>query len=189
MADYQLKVSIRNGRILEAIKAAGCRSVRQFAMQNGLNTNVLLKLIGFRHTVVGQDGRLTRHAQALCDALCALPEDLWTDEQLWANLPHSSWTFDLSRDQAQALSEGRPMEEWLDLERVPKMLERLSDRERAVVEKVVMQEKYLHEAGADMGVTRERIRQIEGRALRKMRAPVRDAEGRIVRYAVDPRDP
>jgi RNA polymerase sigma factor (sigma-70 family) len=176
MADYSLKVTLRNGRILDAIRVAGYRSARQFAMKSGLNENMLNSLIGFRVEAVGKDGRLSKIAQDVCDHLCALPEDLWTDEQLWARLPRNSWTFDLSQDQAQALAENRPLEECLDLTRAPRLLEKLSDRQRAVINAVLMQGKTLDEAAHEMGVTPERIRQIEHTALAKMRIGARRSD-------------
>ena len=62
-------------------------------------------------------------------------------------------------------------------EQVEDVLNTLSDRERRVLELrfglIDGRSRTLEEVGRDFGVTRERIRQIEAKALRKLRHPTR----------------
>ena len=62
-------------------------------------------------------------------------------------------------------------------EQMQDVLEGLSDREREVLELRFGlndgQARTLEEVGLTFGVTRERIRQIEAKALRKLRHPIR----------------
>lgn len=57
----------------------------------------------------------------------------------------------------------------LDRQRLEWALSQLDDRERQVISRRFYAERTLHEVGSEVGVTRERVRQIETRALRKMR--------------------
>lgn len=52
-------------------------------------------------------------------------------------------------------------------------LRTLPQREQTIIELRFFEEKTLEEVGQEMGVTRERIRQIEARALRHLRHPMR----------------
>jgi RNA polymerase primary sigma factor len=62
-------------------------------------------------------------------------------------------------------------------EQMSDILSSLSDRERKVLEMRFGlkdgQGRTLEEVGQEFGVTRERIRQIEAKALRKLRHPIR----------------
>ena len=62
-------------------------------------------------------------------------------------------------------------------EQIKEMLNQLTDREREVLEKRFGledgQSRSLEEVGESLGVTRERVRQIEAKALRKLRHPTR----------------
>lgn len=67
--------------------------------------------------------------------------------------------------------------EWYDdadhMEGLEHALETLSDREQEVIHKRFQELKTLEETGRDFNVTRERIRQIEAKAVRKLRHPAR----------------
>ena len=67
--------------------------------------------------------------------------------------------------------------EWYDdadhLEGLEHALETLSDREQKVIQKRYQELKTLEETGRDFNVTRERIRQVEAHAVRKLRHPAR----------------
>ena len=83
------------------------------------------------------------------------------DDEL-PELPRHRWSFELQSD----------MEQVEQRELVTKLLEAFcfSDREDMVVQMIVMDGLTLKEAGKELGVTQERVRQIYLRAMRKARA-------------------
>lgn len=175
MKDYNVKVTVRNNRILKTIKDAGYRSVRAFSEEAGLSYPQVNTIICMRLSAVNKQGRLRDIAQALCDALGALPEDLWSEEQLWVTRTRASQEYELSHDEALQVLKNQAAPDMLknveDKNEVLYLLESadLTDRELKVVSLLHEKEMTLEAIAAQFGLTRERIRQIEHKAYRKVR--------------------
>jgi DNA-directed RNA polymerase specialized sigma24 family protein len=90
------------------------------------------------------------------------------DDEL-PELPRHRWSFELQSD----------MEQVEQRELVVKLLETLcfTDREDLVVQMLVMDGATLEEAGQELGVTKERIRQIYMKAMRKARTRQKSVTG------------
>lgn len=90
------------------------------------------------------------------------------DEEL-PELPRHRWSFELQSD----------MEQVEQRELVVKLLETIcfTDREDLVVQMLVMDGATLEEAGQELGVTKERIRQIYMKAMRKARTRQKSVTG------------
>jgi hypothetical protein len=90
------------------------------------------------------------------------------DEEL-PELPRHRWSFELQSD----------MEQVEQRELVVKLLEAFcfTDREDLVVQMLVMDGATLEEAGQELGVTKERIRQIYMKAMRKARTRQKSVTG------------
>lgn len=163
MSDYRVTVKVRNANILNAIEAEGFKSVSAFCRFWELPIVTINALITFRHKPMNDNGILSGNAQKLCAALCVLPEDLWTDEQLYMKLPRCTSHVDISEDELETTIRQ------LDAKRVIKMISnRISKREKDVVNARSREETF-NKIGEVCGVSRERIRQIEMNAHRKMR--------------------
>ena len=82
--DYRLTVKVRNNRILKAIEAVGGTPGGKWCAANGLNYVSVNELINLTSSPLNKvDGTLTLNASLLCDVLGKLPEDLWSNEQLY----------------------------------------------------------------------------------------------------------
>ena len=90
------------------------------------------------------------------------------DDEL-PELPRHRWSFELQSD----------MEQVEQRELVVKLLETIcfTDREDLVVQMLVMDGATLEEAGQELGVTKERIRQIYMKAMRKARTRQKSVTG------------
>jgi hypothetical protein len=56
VSDYSLKLTIRNGRILQAIKDAGFDSQAAFCKANDLCYQAFIDMVGLRRSPVGKNG-------------------------------------------------------------------------------------------------------------------------------------
>ena len=186
---YLIKISIRNNLIIKAIHKAGYRNVSQFCEQNGMGKTQLTSLISLKTPPLTQDGEFRETAKALMGHLCALPTDLWTTEQLTMELRRNTSTKEvdlnamvaalgMNSEEALHLIEGPSPEKELEdkeaAEVVNEMLETLTPRESRVLRMrfgIGCAEHTLEEAGKKLNVTKERIRQIEAQAIRKMKHP------------------
>jgi len=191
---YLVKVSIRNNLIIKAIHKAGYRNVSQFCEQNGMGKTQLTALISLKTPPLTQDGEFRETAKSLMGHLCALPTDLWTTEQLTMELRRNTSTKEvdlnamvaalgMNSEEALHLIEGPSPEKELEdkeaAEVVNEMLDTLTPREAKVLRMrfgIDCSEHTLEEAGRVLDVTKERIRQIEAKAMRKMKHPLRFEE-------------
>tara|TARA_R110000765_G_scaffold321145_1_gene413206 strand:- start:96 stop:641 length:546 start_codon:yes stop_codon:yes gene_type:complete len=166
MSDYRVKITVRNARILRAIEDAGFESQAACARAIGCSLTALNSLVAMRTPAVNKNGRLSTLAQLLVDELCLLPEDLWTQDQLFMDLERNTSETEVNETEVQAIRD-----ESAKLAR--KMLEGLPSNDRRVLEGRFLKDETLDEisstAGRDGGkVMRERVRQIESRALRRL---------------------
>ncbi len=159
--DYNLKLSIRNERILRAIRDLDYRSVAEFCRHMELNTNVINALVCFR-TLPISNGKMRQCATDLCAALGLLPEDLWTETQLELRWERNTFERTVDEDDMQRIS---------NREMVAHLLAdpKLNKREIAVLQMRMVHGKTLEECGAAFDVTGNRIMQIEKKAIRKLR--------------------
>jgi hypothetical protein len=86
MNDYKVKMSVFNNKILSEIEKAGYAKHTVFAKFLGKDPQYFRPLITMEDRPVSKNGRFSMKAQLLLDTLMVLPEDLWTEEQLYLKL-------------------------------------------------------------------------------------------------------
>lgn len=188
--EYRVKVIVRNNLLLSSIEAQGYTSLRKFADDHGLTYGTLVDFVSLKQSPVGVDGNFRRTAKQLMEILGASPSDLWGQEQLTMKLRKNYGEFVLDKEALAELAHNFPAitgqithdspEEALYKKELvgftADMLGRLTPRERKVIIlrwglDGTNKEHTLDEVGAVFGVTRERIRQIETKAMRRLRHP------------------
>lgn len=190
MNDYRVKVSVRNARLLKAVEHAGYKSLAAFGKAEGIAYSSLQRMAAMTDKPLLQDGTFSVNARRIMDGLCALPEDLWSDDQLYNCLSHNTFERDVSRMDLERISTNpmAELERQLDIDRDKQALmaaaeECLNERQKQALS--LRNGLFGHgehtyaEVGALMGVTSARARGIEMRAMEKMRdsealKPVRD---------------
>jgi RNA polymerase sigma factor (sigma-70 family) len=122
-----------------------------------------------------QEGEFTKAANQVMEALGACPTDLWTEEQLTMNLKRSSSWSVMGREELHTLMNGE-QKSLLDLvagqelkKAMDEVRKTLTFREQQILGLRFDEDKSLEECGKEMGLSKERIRQMEAKALRKMR--------------------
>jgi RNA polymerase sigma factor (sigma-70 family) len=176
--DYKVTIRVRNNRILEAIEEAGGEPGHKWCEANGLAYTQVNNLIRMTESPLLKSGALSVSAERLCDALGKLPEELWSNDQI---RPLEKNFTELNMTQAQVMAllpshETTYIQDFdkKDLEEVMSIvLGTLDNKHRKILDLRYKQGLTLDEIAEKYDVTRERIRQIEAKALRQLRHPLR----------------
>ena len=181
MKDYRLTIKVRNNRLLKAIedsnKTPGCK----WCAENGLCYKEVNNLINMTISPLNAEGGLRQNAERLCEVLGKLPEDLWSNEQLY---PLEKNFSEMEMDYAQILAllpqdQQSYLPDFSEFERaqtkalLSKAVATLSPQEQKVLQMRFEDEFSLNECADRLGVSNERVRQIESIAIKKMRHPGR----------------
>jgi RNA polymerase primary sigma factor len=189
MKEYRVKVTVRNNLLLSAIEDAGYKSQADFARAAGLTDTQVTALVGLRACPINTDGEFSKLAQAVMEALGACPTDLWTEEQLTMKLRKNSARASVDKYELLAVLgknasdligfdvEQNNEDRLLDIKRaVADKLDSLTPRERKVLQLrfgIDSKEQTLEQIGDMFHMAKQSIRQIEAKALHKMRHPSR----------------
>ena len=178
MNDYRVTVKVRNNRILKAIESAGGAPGQKWCDGNGLNYQQVNDLINMKISPLTSAGDMREVSSRLCDVVNCLPEDLWSNEQLYPlerNLSEIEMSLEGVLDLLSESHESSYLHDFSSVEKeqqsalIDKAMAMLTSREESVLRMRFYEDMTLEQVGKVLGVTRERIRGIEAKALRKMR--------------------
>lgn len=168
---------MRNKLILNRMRELGIKSQTQLAILSGLVLKEINAYVCLRKIPVSNiDGEWLDIAYAISSALHVEPEELWTDEYLdMAFVRHSRKSIEVSMseyDTAQLPSRQgtQQMVQKLTVSKVlSKNLQKLTLREQDIIKSSFFDGEHLYEIGERMGVTSVRIRQIQQKALQRLK--------------------
>ncbi len=181
MKDYRVTVKIRNNRLLKAIESVGGSPGAKWCESNGLGYAKVNDLINMTSSPLQKDGELFRDAERLCEVLNKLPEDLWSNAQLYPleknfseiALDYAQVVALLPPDEQVCLPDFSGIENQERTKLVDEALATLTEREEKVLRMRFHEEMTLDDVGKALGVTRERVRVVEHKAMQKLRHPSR----------------
>ena len=180
MADYRVKITIRNERLLKAIEDAGYKSARQFAIQNAIEPERVGRLIRGAEKPIDKKGRVTKNCSEILSLLNKTLKECFTDRQLEG---FKSNTFETKVEETELMqlvnpvknNEVRLIEQEIQLNLNEIFSKYLSPREEKVLRMRygigLNTDHTLEEVGLQFSVTKDRIRQIEAKAVKKLQHP------------------
>jgi RNA polymerase sigma factor (sigma-70 family) len=191
--DFAVSIKVRNGRLLGAIRRAGYRSLAAMCKQHGLPQWPVNDFARMTRSPLNAAGRPSPLAQLVADILKTQVEDLFPPRFMAECLSRAARTeVPMTEDQIGMLIREPP--------RTPEDVLALDEAAQGISDTLILlppreerllrlrygmgprDEKTLDQVGDQYGVTRERIRQMEKRAIRKLTGPSR--KHRLVEPAV-----
>lgn len=177
MNDYHATLKIRQGRIISLMRDVGIHSVKELSRRSGVNCTELYQYVNFKKSPRTTTGEWRKNIFPLCKALAAEPLDVFPihlDKEIPTN------HIEAFADDRQLAGFSEPMllpSECIDRDNLRNTLETvlatLEEREANVIRQVYYDGRSLAEIGGKYKVTRERVRQIHAKAIRKLRHPTR----------------
>jgi RNA polymerase sigma factor (sigma-70 family) len=175
--DYRITVKVRNNRILKAIEDVGGNIGAKWCEANGLGYMRVNAFIQLKSGPLNANGDLFPDALRLCEVLGKLPEELWSNEQLYPlernfsemEMDYSQVVAMLPAEQQSYLPDYSHLEQEQAKKLIGRALSTLTDRERKLIQMRFEGDLPLENCAKYFDVTRERARQIEAKALRKLR--------------------
>jgi DNA-directed RNA polymerase specialized sigma subunit len=188
--DYRVEVKVKNNHILKRIEQAGYKTVGEFCRLNNRPNwpSRIGDYVNLKETPINSEGDFYPHVYEMANLLNCSPEDLFTETQLQTALETNKRTLEVNEAEMKFMlthqSEPLLLEDVLHKERLSQKIDQavntLTPREAKVIRLRFglngVEPKTLEEAGWVLDVTRERIREIEAKALRKLRHPSRSHE-------------
>jgi len=174
MNEIRVKVSLKNNRLV-AVREKMEMTQAQFAEYLGVSMAHVGLFETLQKSPLGQDGCICDSASAYLEAFDKDIDYFWPGELATEKLRKATAYFAIGLEEARALASGA--EERMLLaetkERIEDALDTLSPREALVIRERFWNEATLRDCGVKMGVSVNRARQLEARALRKLRTPKR----------------
>lgn len=173
--EYLVKVTIRNNLILRQMKKLGIKTQTELAKLAGLPQTTVASLICMKRRPLGKiSGQWIDAAFALSAALHVEPEELWTETQRGMALDRNTREVGMDEDAVMQLASGDRLEhDVIASKMVADALTALTPREQDIIHARFFDGDTLEEIANSQGTSRERIRQLECRAIRKLKHPSR----------------
>lgn len=187
MSDYRLIIRVKNNLLHRQMVAAGISTQSELARVTGLGPNVIGDIANLKIGAFNANGKPSKATQALCEYFGCLPEDIYPKEVLHVGIPGNVVErFVSSEEVSRYIQQDNAdpaylLEEISDSEFFQREISRLTSREQLVVRMRYYENAVYDEIGEILGVTGETVRQIERRAIEKIKGNVaksaRAAEG------------
>jgi len=176
--DYLVQVRVRSGPFKRAMQCAGFKTAVALSRACGVHQAVIGKYFGLQYAPYAKrSGELTPDIIKIAAVLKCHPDSLFPERHLHDPLKTNSSNAELNLDEVQALAAPSATLQIENEDLVFRAIDVLNDREQRVIEMrfgLYGPEETLRDIGDELGVTSERIRQMEFKARRKMRRHIQE---------------
>jgi len=177
MNDYYATLKIQHGRLKAAMQSLGIGTVAELSRLSGVSQGRIGRILNFRLSPRAKSGEWRETTLAICKALGSEPDDLFPDH-LDHEIPTNTIASFVERAQLSGHTARQlgPYEEYEKAEMeqtLDEVLGTLTDRERSILKERFWEGKTLEETGLAHNIGGQRAKQIEAKALRKLRHPTR----------------
>ncbi len=175
MEDYRLIIRVKNNLLYMKMVEAGFESQSELARATGLAPKTIGEIANLKIGAFNADGRPSKATQKLCDYFGCLPEDIYPPEVLHVGIPKNVVERVISSQEVagylkqQEIDPAYQLENCADNKFLKQQINRLTPRQQKVIKARFFDDRTLNNVGNELGVSRDRIRQIEAQALRKLR--------------------
>lgn len=171
--EFRVSIKVRNNLLLTAIEQS-YKTVRLASEASGVAITTVYALINMRLSPMDLGKQWRISVLNLCDTIGVLPDEVFAESQYEALATNRAEFNAGMADIARLMAVKTPfqlLEEKGRSDALDSLLKTLTPREESVLRLRLFDELTLDECGKHRGVSRERIRQIEAKALRKLRHP------------------
>lgn len=166
--DFSIKITVRNGRLLRAIHE-NYESVANLARHLGRSGAAVNSLVTMKTKPFTKNG-WTQLALDVASFVNEDPEYLWPEYMRELRLLRATAEINADLGEVQALAQSKsPERQIAQLDAVKQIVDGMLPRELEVLKCRFVEDMTLQETAKKLGVSQERLRQIEAKALRKLK--------------------
>ena len=168
MEDFNVKITVRNNRLLQAIRKK-YESVADLSRKMGRSQGAVNALVTMKIKPINEKG-WTNLASDIAAMVGKEPVEIWPEHLQDIRLSTSTSEFTIDMDGVKQIMSDNATEKMIAHSQVLQQLDtRLNDTQKKVIDMRFYQKMSLEETGKVLGLSRERVRQIECKSLRRMR--------------------
>jgi len=177
MKDYEIQIAVKNAPLLNMMRENGYETAAELSRACGVSQNSIGGMLNLKNPLYTKHGQVNATAQKIADFFKVLPDMLYPEGQHFEGLNKNKASVQVEAEQMFALTNMAETDPEMLLEHdqmiaaTNEMINGLTWRQQKVLKMRFVEEKTLEECSQELSVTRERIRQIEQKALRIMRHP------------------
>lgn len=185
MSDYRLIIRVKNNLLHKLMVSNGIESQLELSRATNISPGIIGAIANLKVGAFNANGEPSSATQKLCDYFGCLPEDIYPREVLHVGIPKNVVEHIVSSAEVAKYLEQKEsdpaylLENSVDPKYLETLISRLTSREAKVLRARFYEDATFETIAKDFGFTRERIRQIELKALRKIRKYIGGKSGAL----------